>query len=109
MAYTSSQRHSFGNLLFRVRSCRLQVLEGAYSDTKHSGYTGRIRAHRSIRLYRYRQQYAGESENNNGCGTSEVTSNVHEVVDYQLDDIRIYLSTEFGNGSIGSRYEIPTR
>lgn len=34
---------------------------------------------------------------NNGCRTSEVTSNVHEVVGYQLDDIRIYLSTEFGN------------
>lgn len=30
--------HSFGNLLFRVRSCRLQVLEGAYSDTKHSSH-----------------------------------------------------------------------
>lgn len=46
---------------------------------------------------------------NNGCGASEVTSNVHEVVCYQLDDIRIYLSTEFGNRSIGSKYEIPTR
>lgn len=46
---------------------------------------------------------------NNGCGASEVTSNVHEVVGYQLDDIRIYLSTEFGNRSIESKYEIPTR
>ena len=46
---------------------------------------------------------------NNGCGASEVTSNVHEVVGYQLDDIRIYLNTKFGNWNIGSRNEIPTR
>lgn len=38
---------------------------------------------------------------NNGCGASEVT--------YQLDDIRIYLNTKFGNWNIGSRNEIPTR
>ena len=108
------------------------MLEDAYSDTKHSGYRfscnlvkialrGVYELTVSIRLFRYRQPYADDQGTNwkrqnmciqnrgiknNGCGMSEVTSNVHEMVGYQLDDIRIYLSTEFGNRNIGSRHKI---
>lgn len=73
----------------------------------------------SIRLFRYRQQYADDQGinwkrqnmciqnrgiKNNECGISEVTSNVHEMVGYQLDDIRMYLSTEFSYRSIVSKH-----
>lgn len=115
-AYTGLQRHSVGNLLFRVRFCRLQVLKGIYSDTKHSGYRFSCNpikiALRGIYEFTVASvcfDTGSSMQMNNGCGISEVTSNVHEVIGYQLDDIRIYLSTEFGNRSIGSRYEIPTR
>lgn len=106
------------------------MLEDAYSDTKHSGYrfscnlvkialrgvyeltetsvcfdTGsRMLNDLGTNWKRQNRCIQNRGIKNNGCGMSEVTSNVHEIVCYQLDDIRMYLSTEFSYRSIGSKH-----